>query len=150
MHCHAIDQSQFLGLLRQQLSNSLAVDCETLGIHGTRGALLKVTLSSYGYTMPAKCTVPEFVHHLEHEAAVYQRLLPVQGIHVPLYLGSLDLDSPCNYDGIADLVHMMLLSPGGQPITRVLNAANRSDLIEKTEQSLSAIHRLGVEHRGAA
>ncbi|OAT10369.1 hypothetical protein, variant [Blastomyces gilchristii SLH14081] len=148
-HSHSIDQSQLLSLLSQQLSESLAVDCETLGIHGSRGVLLKVTLSSFGYTMPAKCTIPEFVHHLKHEATVYQQLLPVQGIHVPLYLGSLDLDPPCNYDGIADLVHMMLLGPGGQPIARVLNTANRQDLIEKTKQSLVAIHRLGVEHRDA-
>ena len=146
-HFHSIDQSRLLSLLSQQLSESLAVDCETLGIHGSRGVLLKVTLSSFGYTMPAKCTIPEFVHHLKHEATVYQQLLPVQGIHVPLYLGSLDLDPPCNYDGIADLVHMMLLSPGGLPIARVINTANRQDLIEKTKQSLVAIHCLGVEHR---
>ncbi|PGH33703.1 hypothetical protein GX50_03441 [[Emmonsia] crescens] len=91
-HFHSIDQSQLVSLLSPQLSESLAVDRETLGIHGSRGVLLKVTLSSFGYTMPAKCTIPKFVHHLKHEATVYQQLLPVQGIHVPLYLGRLDLD----------------------------------------------------------
>jgi hypothetical protein len=67
--------------------------------------------------------------------------------YMNVYLGSLDLDYPYNYDGIADLVHLMLLSPGGRPIAQVLNTANRSSLIQKIKQSLSAVQSLGREQR---
>ncbi|OQE71143.1 hypothetical protein PENNAL_c0111G10958 [Penicillium nalgiovense] len=98
---HVINARAFVKRLQRQLSETVNADCEVLGIHGSRGALLKVTLSSHGYTVPAKCTVPEFAEHFRHEAAVYARLRPIQGIYIPLYLGSIDLAHPYSYDGIA-------------------------------------------------
>lgn len=147
---HTIDSSMFLNLLRLQLAKTINADCEVLGIHGSRGAVLKVTLSSHGYTVPAKCTVAEFVKDLKHEAAVYERLRPIQGVNVPLYLGSIDLTHPYSYDGIAYLEYMMLLSPGGKSLGQVLTDANRACLTAKTKESLSAMHRLGVLHRDPA
>ncbi|EKV09897.1 metalloprotease [Penicillium digitatum] len=77
---HILTLQSFIKLLQRQLSETVNADCETLGIHGSRGALLKVTLSSHGYTAPAKCTVPEFRDFLRHEAAVYNILRPIQGV----------------------------------------------------------------------
>jgi hypothetical protein len=105
--CHVLNQSTFLRVLRQQLFATLDSDCDTVGVHGSRGALLKVSLASHGYTFIAKSAISEFVKHLRHEATVYQQLSPIQGTYIPLYLGSIDLKTPYIYDGIADLVHLM-------------------------------------------
>jgi hypothetical protein len=147
---HVLKQSTFFHLLRQQLFTTLDSDCDVVAIHGSRGALLKVTLASHGYTVVAKSTVPEFVEHLRYEATVYQRLYPIQGIYIPLYLGSINLKTPYIYDGIADLVHMMLPSPAGRPLSGELTAANRAELMNKTRKSLGAIHQLGVVHQDPA
>jgi serine/threonine protein kinase len=145
----SIDRPTFLKLIREQLSTDLDTDCDPVGIHGARGALFKVTLTSHGYTVAAKCTVIDFVSDLKHEAAVYTHLHPIQGIHIPVYLGNVDLQEPYDYDGIAKLVHMMFLSFGGRPIHRLINAGNRSSLIQRADRSIRALHQLGVCHRDA-
>ncbi|KAJ5787736.1 hypothetical protein N7457_002726 [Penicillium paradoxum] len=147
---HVLTLQSFLKQLQRQLSETVNADCEMLGIHGSRGALLKVTLSSHGYTVPAKCTVPEFRDYLRHEAAVYNSLRPIQGIYVPLYLGSIDLVHPYSYDGIAYLEHMMLLSPGGVPLEVAFRGLDQSSLISKLKESLSAIHNQNVIHKDPA
>ena len=144
---HQIDQPNFLILLRQQLSRDLDTDCDALRIHGSRGALFKVSLTSHGYTVAAKGTIVEFVADLRHEAATYERLRPIQGIHVPVHLGNLDLDRPYFYDGIARLVHMMFLSFGGRVIFGLMNADNQPYLAQRVQRSIQAIHELGVLHR---
>ncbi|KAJ5291435.1 hypothetical protein N7478_000686 [Penicillium angulare] len=146
--CHTIDSKTFLNELKRQLSQTINADCETLGIHGSRGALLKVTLSSLGYTVPAKCT--EFRDHLTHEAAIYNKLRSIQGQYVPIYFGSIDLDHPYSYDGIAYLRHMMLLTPGGQSLDHSLSEMDRDLLVSKIKESISAIHSLGVIHNDPA
>jgi hypothetical protein len=154
-HCHGktrhvINSKTFLRKLQRQLSETVNADCEIIGIHGSRGALLKVTLSSHGYTVPAKCTVSEFRDHLRHEAAVYDKLRPIQGIYIPLHLGSIDLAHPYSYDGIAYLEHMMLLSPSGQSLDLALRELDRICLVSKLTESLSAIHNRHVVHRDPA
>jgi hypothetical protein len=81
---HVINSITFLKRLRRQLFETINADCEVLGMHGSRGALLKVTLSSHGYTVPAKCTVPEFADQSRHDAAIYDKLRPIQGIYTSL------------------------------------------------------------------
>ena len=122
--------------MRQQLSKDLDNDCEPVGLHGARGALFKVRLTSHGYT-------------LAQGAAIYKRLRPIQGVHVPVHLGNIDLDRPYFYDGIAEIVHMMFLSFEGRLISRHISADNRPYLINQVECSIQAVHRLGVLHRDA-
>lgn len=74
---HVLTLKSFVKPLQRQLSGAVKADCEVLGIHGSRGALLKATLSSHGYTVPAKCTVSEPREHLRHEAAVYDSFRPI-------------------------------------------------------------------------
>ncbi|KAJ5117549.1 hypothetical protein N7448_011181 [Penicillium atrosanguineum] len=147
---HVLTLKSFIKRLQRQLSETVNADCEALGIHGSRGALLKVTLSSHGYTMPAKCTIPEFRDYLRHEASAYNSLQPIQGIYVPLHLGSIDLVHPFSYDGIAYLEHMMLLSPGGLPLGVAGRGLDQSSLIYKLKESLSAIHKYSVIHKDPA
>ncbi|PYI36435.1 hypothetical protein BP00DRAFT_483281 [Aspergillus indologenus CBS 114.80] len=147
---HVINSKTFVCKLQRQLSETVNADCETIGIHGSRGALLKVTLSSHGYTVPAKCTVSEFRDRHRHEAAVYDKLRSFQGIYIPLYLGSIDLAHPYSYDGIAYLEHMMLLSPSGQSLDLALTELGRICLVSKLTESLSAIHSQNVLHKDPA
>ena len=146
---HQIDRPPFLGLLRQQLSEDLDTDVLNLGLWGSRGALFKVTPTSHGYTVVAKGSPAHFVQCLKHEAEVYQCLHSIQGIHVPVCLGDLDLTCPYPFEGIVDLVHMMFLRFGGRFIQRHINAENRSHLIQKARDSMQAIHALGILHRDA-
>ncbi|KAJ5471965.1 hypothetical protein N7539_008534 [Penicillium diatomitis] len=147
---HVINSDSFVRKLQQQLSETVNAGCEALGVHGSRGALLKVTLLSHGYTVPAKCTVAEFRNHLRHEAAVYRKLESIQGVHIPIYLGSIDMAHPFSYDGIAYLDHMMLLSPSGQSPDLALRELGRTCLISKMTESLSAIHNRDVVHKDPA
>lgn len=144
---HQIDRPTLIKLLSQQLSETLDIDCMSVGVHGARGVLFMVRLTSHGYTLAAKGTTSDFVAHLKHEAVVYERLRPIQGIHVPVFLGSIDLDHPYMYDGIADIVHMMCMGYGGQPIYRRIMAANRVQITQQAERSIQAIHQFGVLHR---
>ena len=146
---HKIDQHMFLALLQQQLSESYDIDCDPMGLYGARGALFTVRLRSHGYTLAAKCTTVDFVSKLKWEAVIYQRLRPIQGFHVPVYLGSLDLDYPYYLGGFAVIVHMMFMSYGGQCILSHINADNRPTLVQKVKHSIQAVHQLGVLHHDA-
>ena len=101
-------------LLGEQLRRGRGDSYQPLGMQGARGALFKVTLTSHGYTVVGKGTVRVFVKDLRHEAEVYRRLMTIQGVHVPVFLGSIDLDEPYYYDAGIRIVHLMLLSWAGE------------------------------------
>lgn len=147
---HPVDHSTFLQLLREQLRQTLDAGITKLGTHGARGVLFKVTLLAYGYTFVCKGTVQAFIRDLEHEAAVYERLKPVQGIHVPVFLGAVDL-RPLKrvyyYDHRVYIVHMTFLSWGGDDVDKNVTADMPRTLEGKLLESLRAVHKQGVIHR---
>ncbi|KAL2374386.1 hypothetical protein RJ035_003249 [Blastomyces gilchristii] len=147
---HQINATTLIGLLDRQLCSGdlrpdLELGCESLHIHGSRGALFKVTLLSNGYTFVGKGVPVEFVDCLKHEESVYSRLSQIQGIHVPVLLGSLALSRPFYYDGIAEIVHMMFMGYAGRTLAK-RHEIDQSQLTQQAEDSLHAIHRLGVLH----
>lgn len=87
-------------------------------VHGTRGALFKVTLLSHGYTFVGKGAPIDFVEHAYHEGCVYSHLRPIQGVHVPVLLGGLSLRQPFSYGGIAGIVHLMLMGYAGRTLAK--------------------------------
>lgn len=89
-----IEVEEFRMLLGEQLRCSRGDACQHLGIQGARGAFVKVTLTSHGYTVVDKGTVLAFLKDLRHEAELYRCLTTAQGVHVPICLGSIDLDQP--------------------------------------------------------
>jgi tRNA A-37 threonylcarbamoyl transferase component Bud32 len=95
----------------------------------------------------AKCTPAYFVHRLRWEASIYERLRPIQGIHVPVHLGNIDLETPYFYEGIVELVHMMFLSFGGNPIGQHLTVKNKALVSEQVRLSADASHGLRVLHK---
>ncbi|WQF90548.1 Putative tyrosine-protein kinase, active [Colletotrichum destructivum] len=148
---HPIDHAQFLELLWEQLERTLDDGITPLGQGGARGVLFKVSLLAYGYTFVSKGTVRAFVKDLEHEAAVYERLQPIQGIHVPVFLGAIDLrlmDRIYYYDHRVYVVHMTFLSWGGYDLDSTGIVGGGDEQLEgKAMRSLRAIHQQGVVHK---
>ncbi|KAK2752536.1 hypothetical protein FQN55_006649 [Onygenales sp. PD_40] len=116
---HQIDATTLIHRLKEQYDKSLVAGLEELDIHGAVGALYKVTLLSHGYTMVAKATTMSRVGYLEHEASIYKRLEPVQGICVPVYVGAFNLKKRFWYLGCWRISYMMLMSYGGVTILRL-------------------------------
>lgn len=143
---HGIDLSTFLSLIQQQLSESLDVDCRPVSMPGACGVLFRIRLSSHGYTVVAKATPSWFVPRLRREAAMYDRMRSIQGLHVPVHLGNIDLRKSYIYDGVVRLVHMMLLSFGGKLIFKYVTAENKDHVEEQVAESARAIHDLGILH----
>ncbi|PVH95403.1 hypothetical protein DM02DRAFT_537408, partial [Periconia macrospinosa] len=93
----------------------------------------------------AKATPVHFIQRLQWEASIYNQLRPVQGVHVPVHLGNIDLETHYFYEGITKLVHMMFLSFGGKRISRHLTAQNA--VAQQVDGAALAIHKLSVLHR---
>ncbi|UNI16689.1 hypothetical protein JDV02_003103 [Purpureocillium takamizusanense] len=149
---HPISHDTWLRLLSDQLQHTLDDGITKLGKHGARGVLFKVTLLLYGYTFVCKGTVQAFIRDLEHEASVYKRLERVQGINVPVFLGSVDLrplKRTYYYDHRVYIVHMTCLSMGGDTVDEAVGASGspKTTLEANALASLRAIHREGVVHR---
>ncbi|KAG6103388.1 hypothetical protein E4U31_002820 [Claviceps sp. LM219 group G6] len=115
---HSINHSKWLSLLWDQFEQSLDGGITYEGVAGSRGMFFKVTLLAYGYTFVSKGTVSTHVKHLQNEAKIYEQLEPTQGVHVPVFLGTIDL-------------RMM----------------RTSGLIEQAEQAMNSVHDRGVIHQ---
>lgn len=98
--------------------------------------------------MAAKGTISDFIPDLQHEATVYKRLRPIQGIHVPVCLGAINLVRPYYHNG-SKIVHMLFLSWGGIRIDRHIDPDNMNDVLDRAGKALQAVHQLGVLHHDA-
>ncbi|KAK1701889.1 uncharacterized protein BDZ83DRAFT_746066 [Colletotrichum acutatum] len=141
---HPIDRTEFLRLLQEQLERSLDYGIVSLRQSGARGVLFKVSLLAYGYTFVSKGT---------REAAFYKRLRVIQGVYVPVFLGSIDLrtiNRTYFYDHRVYIVHMSFLSWGGQDLYEMKRTdCGVEDLEAMKTRSLNEIRALGVEHHDA-
>lgn len=113
---HRLTQVDFRESLKQQLNRNLDVGCHTFGRHGSRGVFFKITLVEYGYTVAAKGSPVYFSQFLQHEAAIYEHLRPIQGKYVSVCLGTIELSKVYRYQGTAQIQHFLLLSFAGKPI----------------------------------
>ncbi|ROT37073.1 hypothetical protein SODALDRAFT_379561 [Sodiomyces alkalinus F11] len=148
---HPVDHAGWLALLHDQLQRSLDDGIVPLGHGGARGVLFKVTLLAYGYTFVSKGTVKVFIPDLQHEEAVYERLSPIQGRHVPVFLGAVDL-RPMNkiyyYAHRVYVVYMAFLSWAGCSLTEAVAAGVSKDRLGTLAmESLQAVHRQYVVHK---
>jgi len=130
-----------------QLSLDPANGCEPLGKQGSRGALFRLTLESYGYTFVAKGTVRAFKAKLKHEGLVYQHLNEVQGQLVPVYLGNnISLACPYFLDVGVRIVHMLLMSYAGEQAQKDLMASIGLDMDLETACAVTKLQCHGVNH----
>ena len=147
---HPVDHISWLGLLREQLRRTLDDGVVPLWKQGSRGVLFQVTLLTYGYTFVSKATAAAFIQDLEHEAKVYERLRPLQGVYVPVFLGAVDLQEVGRtyyyyYDIHVRLTHMMFLSWGGRSLEGI-NVLDEENVTQAAAQSIQALHMRGVLH----
>jgi hypothetical protein len=142
---HTIDLKKFRRLVRNVLHDRLDY-CEELWLHGARGCLYRIRLPDWGYTVVAKGTQHGFIPDLQREAGIYNSLKSVQGVYIPVYLGSFDVAPPLHYMGWVPIVHMMVLTFGGYSLNHLRTLPDATTAIE----GLRAIHGLGVLHRDVA
>jgi hypothetical protein len=146
---HQLNTAMLIKLLDQQLSKdpdpNKELGCESLHIHGSRGALFKITLWSHGYTFVGKGVPINFIECAKREEMIYSHLREIQGQYVPVVLGGLNLRRPFSYDGIAMMVHLTLMSYAGRNLTRQ-HEIDEAQLIAQAETSLCTIHDLGILH----
>ncbi|KAK1637271.1 hypothetical protein BDP81DRAFT_427086 [Colletotrichum phormii] len=148
-HQH-IKQEQFFQLVRTQLAQYRGRDADAVPLYlsGRIGALFKVRLSSYGYTLVAKGVETVDLGRLQHENDVYNRLQPIQGIYIPICLGRVDLVLPYYYDS-GVFKHFLFLSWAGLPLFETIQQITKADIINKVATAYKAIHRLHILHRDA-
>ncbi|KAI0423988.1 hypothetical protein F5Y09DRAFT_336142 [Xylaria sp. FL1042] len=145
-----IEPSVFRHLLRDQLAKDRGADADAMPIYlsGSVGALFKVRLSSHGYTLLAKGVEESHLTRLRHEYQVYDWLSSIQGQHVPVCLGEVDLVLPYYYDG-GVFTHFLFLSWAGRPMFDIPRGTAKDTLINMITKAFRAIHKLKVLHRDA-
>jgi len=152
-HCEKhLPRASFLKLVRTQLATDRGkdADCCPLNLHGARGALLKVRLSSHGYVFVAKGVEACNLRYLRHEACIYQRLRPMQGVHVPVCCGIVGLRIPYLYDN-AELAHLLLMSWAGRSILSMekmgaIPKTLRNCFARQKREAVAALRKLSVQH----
>ena len=142
---HTVNQSQFLNLVQAQLAEDLDHDCEPLGLQGARGALFRITLASHGYVVVGKGTVQAFLPDLMHEGKIYRVLSKLQGTAVPVYLGNINLLEWYYLDVGVRILHMLLMSWGGNLADKNESFKTPSELRKEIERTTADVQREGVD-----
>ncbi|KAF2453121.1 hypothetical protein BDY21DRAFT_357348 [Lineolata rhizophorae] len=142
-----IDRLEFLRLIRTQLATDRGrdADCMPLYLSGSLGSLFKVRLSSHGYVLVAKGMERFYLGRLRHENELYDRLRALQGKHVPVCLGRVDLILPYYYDG-GVFEHFMFLSWAGRPVFKCINQLSQPGVVDAVTTAFKELHTLGVLH----
>ena len=139
---HLLNKEQFSGLIQRQLAVDRDHNLRELKQQGFRGTLFQITLASHGYTCVGKATREVYVPALQHEGKIYDRLQSIQGKRIPVYLGNIDLKRPW-HDLHVRLIHMLLMSWGGERVDKVYGVKDMEMEIKRFEESL---RHLGVRH----
>ncbi len=146
-----LKKSLFLRMVQTQMKEQRdkVTDCKPLDIDGSRGTIFKITLTSHAYTIIAKGVQQDDIHHLQNEAKVYHQLCSLQGSHIPVCIGSINLIKPYYHRHrhyVCEFVQLLLLSYAGTPVFKTVNAANLDRILSRVTTAIEAIHSLGVLH----
>ncbi|KAI1314016.1 hypothetical protein F5Y03DRAFT_380867 [Xylaria venustula] len=145
-----IQPSQFLRLIRDQLANDRGMDADAMPLYlsGSVGAIFKVRLSSYGYTLVAKGVEEDHFARLRYEHEVYNQLRSIQGEYIPVCHGKVDLVLPYYYNG-GVFEHFLFLGWAGTPLFGMTRGTAKDTLINTISKAFQAIHKLNILHRDA-
>ncbi|KAJ4308807.1 hypothetical protein N0V84_011877 [Fusarium piperis] len=157
---HAIDANEFACLVGEQLRQNPYRKCEALDSRGKMGAigvLFKLELELYGYSFVGKGCLAGHLGLLQHESDIYAWLDKLQGEVVPVHLGLVRLDKPQGeaepgqqgyiLPGFARILHMMLMSWGGETISDTLTAgAAPANLLAEAQRSSQEVWTKGINH----
>jgi hypothetical protein len=142
-----IDRLEFLRLIREQLAVDRGPDADSVPLYlsGSLGSVFKVRLSSHGYTLVAKGMESLDLARLRHENELYDRLRAIQGKHVPVCLGMVDLMLPYYYDS-GVYVHFLFLSWAGRPLLECINQVDKAGVVNAVTMAFTELHKLRVLH----
>lgn len=127
--------------------------------------MLKVRLDVSGHVFLAKGFAPSDLRKMHREAAFYSRLHRMQGIYVPICLGTMELQGDevlkhDTWDGEVVIAGLLLLGWAGHGVdnwprmglSRTGEAAQSfvRDLTVEARKTLTGIHKMGVWHRDVA
>ncbi|KAL7783584.1 hypothetical protein V8C37DRAFT_397021 [Trichoderma ceciliae] len=142
-----LDYDDFLSHLRIQLAEDDNLDayCAPLRVANTPKSLFKIRLSLYSYTFIAKGGKGSA--HLWSEKFVYDQIANLQGHHVPVCIGMLELITPHHHNRKA-FKDMLLLSWAGRPFRNCSKQVSRDQVAGMTDMGLRAMHKLGVVYNG--
>lgn len=107
-----------------------------------------VRLSSHGYTLVAKGMESFDQRFMQHENAMYDRLVDIQGQYIPVCLGNIELVLPCHYDGGVHS-HFLFLSWAGRPLFECADRLDEATVVNGVSSIFKAMHNLGALHRDA-
>jgi hypothetical protein len=110
--------------------------------------MFKVRLTSHGYTIVAKGVESLDRKLLQHENAMYDRLVDIQGTHIPVCLGNIQLIRPCHYDG-GVYSHFMFLGWAGWPLFERSGCLDEAAVADGVTKIFTAMHKLRVLHHDA-
>ncbi|KAL2360010.1 hypothetical protein RJZ56_007131 [Blastomyces dermatitidis] len=148
---HRIKAGEFRALVQKQLATDRGPDADCCPLYkaGSCGTLLKVRLSSHGYTLVAKAVESKNKDKLQHERKVYNQLRDLQGECIPVCLGVVKLEPKRPYYHEEKIhTHILLLSWAGESIEKAgtLSPANKRSTVCR---ALQAIHSRGILHGDA-
>ncbi|MCJ1348782.1 hypothetical protein MMC31_007015 [Peltigera leucophlebia] len=149
-------RSDFISMIRALLNSGSSSSCLVpLNTSGSRGSLYRVTLPSHGYVLLAKGVQKDDEPHLLNEADIYRRLAPLQGRHIPVFIGETSLSQPLIISGgqaqqARLITRLLFVSYAGIPMDACLNETNEDEFAQGIEECMKAIHALGVLHLDAA
>jgi hypothetical protein len=142
LHHHPISKARLCSLIRSQLARNLCCGCERLdkyGMFGRTGALFKITVPEYGYTLVAKGVQAADAGALVNEASIYSHCRHLQGVYIPVHLGNIDLVVPYPLQSLAFVQHMMLMSWAGSTLdAQTPEGVDLEDEIDRTLEELSS------------
>ncbi|PHH64771.1 hypothetical protein CDD81_4033 [Ophiocordyceps australis] len=147
---HPVTHEVWLKSLSEQLRRDLDDGVVKLEMEGAYGVLFKIIHLELGYTFVAKGTIAAYIREIKHEAAIYDQLWPVQGLSVPVYLGSLDLRDVKRtyyYDHRVYIIYLMFLSWGGERFESVPAPEEKAKVNGQIERSVRSLHKHGVLHK---
>ncbi|KAH7377118.1 hypothetical protein B0T11DRAFT_273543 [Plectosphaerella cucumerina] len=145
---HPIDADDFAHLVTERLRQDPYRGCRALngwGKMGSTGVLFKLELAPYGYTFVGKGTLSGYLPLLQYESRIYAHLDRLQGEVVPVHLGLARLDGGYVLPGGARVVHMMLMSWGGE-LAADAARPGAGDLAAEVRRSSQAVWAEGVDH----
>lgn len=141
---HLIKAETLVQLIKQQLDEDID-DCTPMGRCGASGAPFKITSAKYGYTIVGKGTTSYLWKKVSREADIYRILSRLQGLVVPVFLGTIDLAKIYFLSGAGEIQHMLLMAWAGKPISQA--EATSPKISTSTSKSINEIRALGISHQ---
>lgn len=106
--------------------------------------MFKITLISHIFV--GKGTVKIFIQDLRHEGKIYERLVAMHGLVVPVCLGNIDLARTYYLDIGVRIIHMLFMVWGGECLYEYTLSISSEILEAEKQRSLKELAGSGILH----